>query len=210
MKADDALALLRTRRGRGLGLLLLVAIAITAALGGFRKAPASKASQMPRQPPGTAIDAGLFKVAADGAYLTRRAPGSHYDATGNSFLVVPVTVTNQGDSAYGVQGFLQQDLPLLRKGADGEVQTVPADMLQRAGDGGFAVVLNPRLRTGVLLVWKLPVAAPAPRDIQLGIIGRAYTAKAYTTLQSGWLQTGAAGIWRLPVADRRAVPATKP
>lgn len=196
--------LLRSRWAQILLALLVLAMVMTASLGGFAKSPVVKASKLPQQVPGAAIDSGPLLVSPQAAYFTHRVRGMNFASTDKTYLVVPVTVVNQTSGKESMATFLQEDVVRLSPRSGGGFDTKQATTLRRADDGGFALVVNPRLPTTVLAIWELPFDTPAPHQMQLGLVGRHFVEQTWLTGESAWLQDRAVGVWRLPVEDRRA------
>lgn len=186
--------------------LLLLAIVATAALGGFRKAGARKGSELPLLAPGTTVDAGLFSVSAGPGWVTDLAPGRSFPSDTESYLVVPLRVSNQGDADNGSSGLLRQDLFWLRPGADGRPDPVAADYYFRADGAGYGAELPPRMRVPLLAVWKRPVGVPAPATVDLGLIGRKFVAQTFETQESAWTNTDPVAKWRVPIQVRPPTP----
>lgn len=187
-------------------IVLAVAVAATAAMGGFRKAAPTQGSQLPLLTPGTLVDAGLFRVSAGTGWTTDLAPGRSLPSTEESYLVVPLQVTNQAEADFGSGLKLKQDLFWLQPGADGRPVPVEAEYLYRADGGGYGADMPPRLPVPLLAVWKRPAGAPAPATVELGLLGRKFVEQTFLTGESAWTGTGPFAKWRVRIEARPAAP----
>lgn len=200
---QEYVKLVRSNRWwRAAAMVGVIAVLVTAALGGFRKAPPP-----PVPPDADAAVAGPFESRDLGQYLfyplyatvEDRKPGQrHASSTPTRYIVLKMMVRNQGSTGRFAHVNLKQDLVWLRNGRSEET---PADDIVWEDTHGRDIVLQPGLETELVAVWEVPTGDTLPDAIEIGMFQRAAGARNTVgeVFLGEWRRTGKGRVWRLPI-----------
>lgn len=196
--------LLRKRWGRVLAAALAVAAAATALAGGFERVEKlTGIAALTPQPAGTTVDAGLYEVVVRSAWLSHRVSQRlNYIDPDRTMLYVAATITWHDRRSMPPAGKLGQDLVWLANAAGAPPDPQMATSVERAG--GAQLALQPGMPTEAVLSWRLAPQGPAaPARMRMAVMGYTFTPSTWLTQEEGWVRAAPAGLWEVPVEDRR-------
>ena len=204
---QEYVQLVRSNRWwRALAVLGVIAVLMTAALGGFRKAP----------PPPSAPDAGAtvggpfesrdvgqYAVTPFYATVEDRKPGQrHPGSTPKRYIVLKLMVRNQSSTGRFGHVNLAQDLVWLRNGRSEEKT---ADDILWEDTLSRDIVLQPGLGSELIAVWEVPAGETLSDFIEIGVLQRAAGERNTVgeAFLGEWRRTGKGRLWRLPIKPLR-------
>lgn len=171
-KAHRALA---TKIIAGIGGLLAALLSFTLSIYQGRAA-----SEVPRLPPGTVIDAGRWNVTVAGAGVAGVMPDGSRVSPGKKALVVELTLENRSGESSNIYGDLLkvENVPDLAK---------PHFYLMR--DRELLWDVQPMMPEQVRAVWQVPQDQPLPPQVRLAVIGAIYKPRDNLYAAPGWFPT---------------------
>ena len=204
VEGNGYVKLLRQRWGRVLAAVLAVAAAATGLAGGFERVeqPTGIAALTP-QPAGAAVDAGLYDVVVQSAWLSHK-PSQRLDYVDpdRTTLYVAATITWRDRRSMPPAGKLGQDLVWLANAAGAAPNPQTATGVERVG--GAQLVLQPDMPTQAVLSWRLsPQGPPAPTRMRVAVMGYTFSPSTWQTPEEHWTRAKPAGLWEFTVEDRR-------
>lgn len=201
---NDYLKMLRHRWGKALAVIATALAVGIAASGGFSRVekPTGLITLTP-QAAGVWVDAGLYKVRVDSAWISHRVSQRlDYLDPDRSTLYLHATVIHQDTSALPSPETFAQDLVWISGTIGGDTAPKVADSTERTG--GAALTLQPGVPTDAVLGWRLEASGPAPALMQVAVMGHEFTPSTWLTQEEGWLETSPVGLWQIAIDDRRA------
>lgn len=201
---NDYVKLLRHRWGRALASALAVAAVATGLAGGFERVETPTGiSALEPQEAGAAVDAGLYHVVVESAWLSHR-PSQKLDYVDldSRTLYIAATVTYRDRRSMPSPGKLAQDLVWLANDAGTPSDPRMATGIERIG--GAQLTLQPGVPTRAVLSWRLSAQdPPVPARMRVAVMGHDFSPSTWLTQEEGWVSTAPAGLWEIAVDDRR-------
>lgn len=207
---NDYVKLLRYRWARGLALVVGIAATAIGLAGGFERVekPSPLASLTP-QAPGATVDGGLYKMAVHSVWASHHthATSAEVDTSYSGFthgaLHAAVSLEYRYDTFLPGVADVRQSIVWLRAEPDATPHSPqPPSNVGRVG--GAELQLQPGVPTEAILTWRLPEGdSPVPARVRIGLMGYKFVPSSWLTQQPTWIGDKPAGIWDMPVQDRR-------
>lgn len=192
---------------RALAVLGVIVVLVTAALGGFSKAPPplpAPDADATVGGPFESRDVGQYTVTPFYATVEDRKPGQrHPGSTPKRYLVLKLMVRNQSSTGRFGQVNLAQDLVWLRNGRSEEKT---ADEILWEDTLSRDIVLQPGLESELIALWNIPDGEILPEAIEIGVRQRARGERNTVgeAFLGEWRRTGKGRLWRLSIQPLRA------